>query len=308
MRFHRLDLNLLLVLNALLEERNVSRAARKLNVGQPALSAALARLREHFDDPILVKSGKAMLPTALAISLAAPVRELLEQAERVVHLRATFDPAASPRRFTVAASDYTTTVLMPQVIGLLAREAPLVQLSLREIRAGSGLEAQPVSEALDRRQNDFAISPRGAHSERHSFEVLMEDGYRCIVRHDHPSVRGRLSAEQFCSLSHVVGEFDDGRVSWLESGALERAGLRRRIGPVVDRFAMLGEVIAVTDCVATVPSRLARVMAARLPIQVLDVPAPLPPLVELLHWKPVHDTDPAMQWMGGVMRRVAQSA
>ncbi|MFN3985596.1 MAG: LysR family transcriptional regulator [Rhodocyclaceae bacterium] len=307
MRFHRLDLNLLLVLNALLEEGNVSHAARKLNVGQPALSAALARLRAHFDDPMFVKSGKKMVPTALAMSLAVPVRELLEQAERVARARATFDPAASPRRFSVAASDYTTTVLMPRAIGLLAREAPLVQLSLREVPMSSGLETQPVSESLDRRQHDFAISPLGAHSERHPSEVLLEDGYSCIARCDHPSVRGQLSAEQFCAATHVVGEFDDGRVSWLESEALEQAGLERRIGPVVDRFAMLGEVVAVTDCVATLPSRLARVMAARLPLQVMDVPAPLPPLVELLHWKPMHDTDPAMQWLRGLMHRAAQS-
>lgn len=305
MRFHRLDLNLLLVLEALAAERSVTRAARRLNLGQPALSAALSRLREHFGDPLFVPAGRDMVPTVLAQSLVEPVRELLTRAERVVHARVAFDPCSAVQRFVVSASDYTTTVLMPRVIGALATEAPDLHLSLRATPMPAGLAADPVIEALDRRRHDFTIVPRGFHSDRHGNQVLLEDGYSCIVRSDHPQVRDRVTARQFASLLHVVPEFDDGRVILMEAAALARVGLERRIGPVVEHFTMLGEVVALTDCIATLPSRHARLMAKRLPLRVLPLPRQVPPLVELLQWRSVHDHDPAAQWLRELMGRVA---
>lgn len=307
MRFHRLDLNTLLVLDALLELRSVSRAARKLNVGQPALSAALGKLREHFGDPLFVKVGREMQPTALTQSLAEPTRELLQQAERVARARQAFDPLAARRRFVVSVSDYTSTVLMPTVYRLLAREAPSVQLILRSTPMPSVAEPQPATESLERRGHDFAIVPSGAHSARHRAEQLLSDGFVCIARREHPQVRGVLDATLFGTLPHVVTEFDEGRVSTLDSDALATAGIARRIGAVVDRFNMLGEVVAATDCVATLPSRLAQQMMARLPLQLMPLPATLqvPPLVEMVQWKPAHDEEPAMRWMRALLHRAA---
>jgi len=307
MRLHRVDLNTLLVFDALVEHRSVSRAARQLNLGQPALSAALGRLREHFEDPLFVRSGSEMVPTDLARRLAEPVRELLLRAETIVFTRGSFDPAQTPRRFTVSASDYTMTVLMPQVIRLLEQEAPRVQLTLRPtpFPSGSGVERQPTTEALERRQHDFSITPSGAHSERHRAEVLLEDPFVGLVRRDHRSVGDTLTLEHYQSLLHVVPEYDDGRIPFIDTVALERAGIQRRVGPIVDGFAAMGGLVACSEYVATVPGRLAALMAQRLPLKVLPLPVPVPPLVELLQWKPLHDGDPGMQWLRGMLQRAA---
>lgn len=308
MRLHRVDLNTLLVFAALVEQRSVSRAARQLNLGQPAVSAALARLREHFEDALFVRSGSEMVPTDLARRLAEPVREMLMRAEMIVRTRSHFDPTLTPRRFTVSLSDYTMTVLVPQVVRLLQREAPQVQLTLRHTPVPNGPELQPTTEALERRQHDFTITPSGFHSERHRFQTVLEDEYVCIARRGHPRVRKRLTLEQYQSLLHVVAEYDDGRIHFVEAGALERAGVQRRIGPVVDRFTAVCEVVACSDCIATLPRRMAQRMAERLPLNILPLPVRLPPLIELLQWKPIHDADPGMQWMRDVFQRAAAAS
>lgn len=305
MRLHRVDLNTLLVFDALVEQRSVSKAARQLNVSQPAISAALGRLREHFEDPLFVRSGSDMVPTDLAGRLATPVREMLLRAETIVRTRGTFDPTLTPRRFTVSVSDYTMTVLIPQVLRLLQQEAPQVQLTLRHTPFPSGMEMQPTTEALERRQHDFTVTPSGCHSERHRVLVLIEDEFVCIARRDHPAVRRRLTLDQYQSLDHVVAEYDDGRINFIDVGALARAGVQRRIGPIVDRFTAVCELVACSDCLATLPRRMALRMAERLPLKVLPVPFPLPPLTELLQWKPIHDADPGMQWMRDVFQRAA---
>lgn len=304
MRLHRVDLNTLLVFEALVEQRSVSKAARKLNVGQPAVSAALARLREHFEDPLFVRGGSEMAPTDLARRLAEPVREMLRRAEMIVLTRSNFDPTLSPRRFTVSLSDYTMTVLIPQVVRLLEQEAPQVHLTLRPTPVG-GPEQQPTTEALERRQHDFTITPSGSHSDRHRFQPLLVDEYVCVARRDHPRLREDLSLEHYRSLQHVVAEYDDGRVNLLEASALERAGIQRNIGTIVDGFSAMCEVAACSDAIATLPARLAAKMAQRLPLKVMSLPLRLPPLKEGLQWKPIHDADPGMQWMRDVFQRAA---
>lgn len=306
MRLHKLDLNALLVFDALMEHRSVTRAARSLHLGQPALSAALARLREHYGDALLVRSGGAMVPSSLASSLAGPVRELLRQAEGIAHARANFDPAVARRRFTISVSDYTSSVLMPQAMALLAGEAPGVHLTLRVTPAPDSPDLSPTVEALDRRQYDFSVVPRGTHSPRHRAEVLVVDDYRCIARVDHPVVRTRLSLKQYATLQHTVVELSDGRgAAMLDEQALVRAGVSRRVGPVVERFGMLGEVVARTDCIATLPARMAALLASRLPLRVLAPPVALPPLTELVQWKPAHDADAGMSWLRQLLQRAA---
>lgn len=305
MRLHRLDLNLLVVLDALLTESSVGRAAKRLNLGQPAVSAALARLRDHFGDPILVPVGRTMVATPMALNLAAPVRDLLQRAQSIALHRPTFDPSVERRSFTVMTSDYTATVLMVPVQRLLTREAPHVQLTVRTVPAMMRPVAHMVSEALDQRHDDFALVPHSFSSEAHPHEPVLSDTFTCIAWTDHPHLGHRLTRKDFLQLPHAVVEFDDGRVSSIDSAYLATRGIQRKIGLRVDRFTLLPEMVVGTDLIAVVHTRLAQLYAERLPIRLMRVPVPVPPLIEVLHWQPYQSHDPAVTWFRQLLRRAA---
>jgi len=306
MRFHRLDLNLLVVLDSLLTESSVSRAAKRLSMGQPGVSAALARLREHFDDPLLVQVGRGMVVTPLGESLAEPVRDLLQRAQSIALHRPAFDPAVESRRFSVMTSDYTATVLMVPVQRLLAREAPGVHLTVRTVPAMPRAGSQLVPEALDRRHDDFALVPDGMTSPAHPHEALLRDDYTCIAWAENPHIGPRLTRKTFLALPHAVAEFDDGRVLSVDGAYLAARGLQRKVGLKVDRFTLLPEMVVGTDLIAIVQTRLAQLYASRLPLRLMPMPVRVPALVEVLHWQPYQSHEPAVTWFRQLLRRVAE--
>ncbi|RTR58801.1 LysR family transcriptional regulator, partial [Pseudomonas aeruginosa] len=209
MRYRRLDLNLLVALDALLDECSVSRAAERLNLGQSATSAALARLRDHFSDPLLVPVGRHLEPSVLGRQLAPKVRDALALAGEVVDASVVFDPSTCTRRFTLVASDYVVATVLPAFSRALSQQAPLASLALRDMPLPR--DGDVVSEALEYRRSDLIIVPQRRANPRYPQAPLLSDELCCIVCAEHPAFEEGLALGSYCAAEHVLREFADGQ-------------------------------------------------------------------------------------------------
>lgn len=299
MRYRRLDLNLLVALEALLSECSVSRAAERLNLGQSATSSALGRLREHFNDPLLVQVGRRLEPTALGLELLPKVHEALALTREIVDAPATFDPGTCTRQFTLVASDYVIGVLLPAVSLELARVAPGIRLSLRDLPVPRGGDV--VSEALDYRRSDCVIVPQRRLNPAYSHVPLMSDQLCCIVCVHQPQFAEGLSLTSYCTAEHVVREFADGRHLAMDAMHLHEVSVDRRVAVAVESFALMPEFIVGTARIATVFRRQAERFAQCYPLRIHPAPLAFPEAVQVLQWHPYQERDPAMMWFRGLL-------
>lgn len=305
MRYRRLDLNLLVALDALLEEGSVSRAAERLHLGQSATSAALGRLREHFDDPLLVQVGRRLEPSALARVLQPKVREALRLAREIAEAPLSFVPAKCERHFVLAASDYVAAVLLPQVSRVLALEAPDVSLSIRDLPRPR--DGDVVSEALEYRKCDLVIVPPQRSNADYPQTELLSDELCCLVSADQSRYAAGLSLADYCAADHVVREFADGQQQGMDAVHLRELGIERRVAVAVGNFALMAEFVAGTARVATLFRRQAEALAARYPLKVLPAPLAFPQTRQVLQWHPHQDLDPALEWLRGLLIEQARS-
>jgi DNA-binding transcriptional LysR family regulator len=289
MDLHLVDLNLLVALDALLVECNVTQAGNRLNLSQPAMSGALARLRSHFQDELLVSVGRRMVRTPLADILVGPVRDILQKTRATLEARPSFDPATSTRLLSVAVSDYFTIVQLADVLRCVASQAPCMTVELRPL-------GRKADEALDSGELDFLIHPADYLLETHPSDVLFEDGYTCVVWSGHTAVGSTLSPEQYLSMGHVVFQPSAHRAVSHEEQYLRKAQHKRRVVVYSPSFCLLPELVVGTAHVATLHTRLALEYAKRLPLKLLPMPIEVPPLVEMLQWHRVRELDPAHQW------------
>lgn len=299
MRFHRFDLNLLVALDALLTERNVTRAAQRLNIGQSAASAALARLREYFRDDLLVASGRELRLSALALTLVEPVRATLRQAQATLQLQPGFDPASSERHFALETSDYVIQVLGADLVRRVGQAAPRMRLSL--------LRRTPDTlERLDRGLIDLLLVPDFFPASPHPSEPVFEDRYVCLAWRDHPTLGERLDQAAYFSLGHVASRQRDTRPYAFEDAHLPKGGPERRIEVFVDDFVSLPELVVGTERLATVQRRIAeRALAQGLPLRLWPVPFSVPPLRQTVRWHATADGDPALRWLREQVRAAA---
>lgn len=297
MDLHLFDLNLLVALDALLTECNVTQAGNRLNLSQPAMSGALARLRSHFNDELLVPAGRRMIRTPLGDTLAQPVRELLLQTRSTLAVRPNFDAAASTRRFSIAVSDYVTTVLLADVFRRVAHLAPHMTFEMRSLGHGT-------VEALDTGELDFLIRPAAYLIESHPSEVLFEDVYTCVVCANNTTVGDTLTVDEYLGMGHVVVSMNPPSLGFDEEH-LRKGKFRRRVEVSASNFALAPELVVGTGRVATMHSRLALAYAAIMPVRVLPMPIELPRLVEMVQWHRVFDLDPAHRWFRRVLKEAS---
>jgi DNA-binding transcriptional LysR family regulator len=299
MRLNRFDLNLLLVLDTLLESRNVTRAAEQLHISQSGTSAALSRLREYFQDPLLVPVARRLELTPLAQELVEPVRDALLQVKSALSRRPGFDPATAERHFVVCASDYVVTVLLATVVQRLAHLAPGVSLHLRS-------PPRDIVQAFDRGAIDLLVMPQ-QYAERldHAQEPLFQDGHVCLAWNGHPLADRRMTLEEYMALEHVTVRFGDERSVSFEEWFLPRYGQQRRVSCSVDSFSSLPLLLLGTERVATVHRRLAMHSARVLPLKLLELPFEIPPLQEVLAWPRHLQADPAHTWLREQIRSCA---
>ncbi|MGB8416422.1 LysR family transcriptional regulator [Paraburkholderia sp.] len=298
MRLNKLDLNLLICLDALLAEKNVSRAADRSFLSQPAMSAALARLRAHFQDELLVQVGRTMTLTSFAQTLAKPVRDVLLQMQAITSWKPDFDPAKSDRLITIQASDYVTSVFMVNVFERAWLEAPSMQFDLR-------LLDTTYKEQLDSGAVDILIVPAGLTSNKHPSANLFTDSWSCIVWLDNPLVGDQISIDQYLSLGHVISEWG-GRLVALDELLMKQGGYARRREIVAPSFSLTPQLVMRTNRIATVQTRLAQQMASQLPLRLIPCPVCIPPIIEAMQWHRYQEQDPAIQWFCNLLRAVGQ--
>jgi LysR family transcriptional regulator, nod-box dependent transcriptional activator len=299
MHFRQLDLNLLVALHALLDEKNITQAGKRLHLTQSAMSGALARLRQYFGDDLLVQVGRKMVLTSLGESLAEPVREILIQVRATIESRPGFDAQTSTRRFPLMMSDYCATVLMLEVTLRAQRLAPQVTFEILSNNVND-----PVA-VLDRADVDALIMPAHLLSADHPQEVLFEDEFVCIAWRGNKAIGKEITLEQYLECGHVTCQFNRGRTPMADEWFLQNHGHSRRIEVLTTTFNAIPPHIVATRRIATIQRRLAEHYAEFLPIRVLASPVEFPKLVEATQWHRLFDGDPGIVWLRHLLKNCA---
>ena len=299
MDIRNVDLNLLVALDALLAERSVSRAALRLHLSQPAASALLARLRELFGDPLLLRSARGMLPTPRALELLGPVRQVLDEIDAIVQPRAAFDPASAAQTFTLSASDYVEYALLPKLVDYLEQKAPGVRLEVRP------LDLQSVAKQMESGEVDLCVTglqnaPAGLH-----VQPLYTERIVSVVRRKHPGVGAELTLDQFCSLEHIQVSVRGSGISARVDEALKALGRKRRARLAVPHFLLVPEIVARSDLISNLPERLARGYANKL--RIFDPPLDIESFTVGEIWHERNQRVPAQQWLRDVLLNLAQA-
>ncbi|MEJ8321736.1 LysR family transcriptional regulator [Kosakonia sacchari] len=285
---NRLDLNLLLTLDVLLREHNVTRAAQRLNLSQPSVSVQLARLREIFDDPLLLPGPRGMQPTVRADELREPLRQALEALERAVSPVNAFDPARASVTWRIAATDYTESAVLLPLLNILRRDAPASRLAVFELNPGQ-IKRQAEQGDIDL----FFHLREGAPASLHQ-RLLFTERYVLAGRLGHPALKRRPSLKQFCKLEHVIVSPEGGGFQAATDDALAARGLTRNVVLSVPHFLFMLDVLARTDLVAVLPERLVANTGA---LQVVDPPLDLPGFDMLMLWHERLHRDPGHKWL-----------
>ena len=295
-----IDLNLLAALGALLEERNLTRAGARLNLTQPAMSAALTRLRQHFGDELLVRSGRHFELTPHAEHVLPAVQHALRQVERTFAETGEFDAANSTRAFSIAISGQSAVTLS----GLLRRVhelAPWVRLDMRPV------PAELISGDRGLLQYDLLIAPLRYYRPAGQPEVICRDRFVCVADPGNPRLReGRLTLDDLSVLPHAAARLPHAEEDPVQE-ALDRHGITPRVVLTAAAWLPITFRVAGSDMVAIVPERLARCLADAAGVAVIEPPFGHVELVEAAWWHPLHATDPALTWLRGVLSAAAET-
>ncbi len=300
------DLNLLVVLHTLLTERSVSKTAQRLHQSQPATSAALNRLRKALNDPILVREGLRMVPTPRAEQLAEPLAAILAAIEQTLAAPLPFDPNTINRTFKVATNDYGTFVLLPmlmQRLGALAEPSegivPKISLEIWEI-------AQDVEAALRRGDVDLAIADAWALRDCKCTETLFSETFTCLVRQNHPRIHTQLTLEDYIKENHALVS-SRGRVLDNVDASLSEQNLQRHVGVTLPHVLAIPSVIASTDLIVTLASRIANRFATDYALKTFSPPVRLDSFEIAMAWSSRMDNNLAIQWLRHELREIGQA-
>jgi DNA-binding transcriptional LysR family regulator len=290
MRFNRLDLNLLVTLDALLDERRITRAAERLNLSQSAISGMLAKLREYFDDELLVPVGRNLELTPLAQELVQPVRDLLLQVQTIVAIDPAFEPAQARRHFKIATSDYVINVLMRRVIPAIEASAPHITLEFMP-------QVEDSAEKLRRGEYDLLIIPEPFIANDHPHRPLFDDSYTCVVWEGNTQVGERLSVEEFERLDHIAALLGWPRAPTYDSRYMEAQGIRRRVRVTTSDFSSIAPALIGSQMIATMHRRFASELARTMPLRLVEPPLAIPTVREFLQWHEYREKDPCHRWL-----------
>jgi len=299
-RFNRLDLNLLVALDALFAERSVSRAAERVHLSQSAMSNALGRLRDYFGDELLVQVGRRLELTPRAEALQQAVHDVLLRVDSTIASQPEFDPSSSGREFRLLVSDYATTTLMPHALTLAHRQSSTVRFHLLP------QVAQP-HQALERGEADLLVIPMDYCSPEHPTEVLFEESFCCVVWAEGRFARRRLDRKAYLSGGHVVVTPGGAVDSAFEARFMERHGVARRVEVTTFSFVAAPALVVGTDRIATVHARLARHALRSLPLKICASPLPIPNISEAMQWHRYRTQDPGLMWLRGLLLQAARN-
>ncbi len=309
MNINRIDLNLLVYLDVLLRERNVTKAANQLGISQPAMSNGLRRLRQLFDDPLLVRTSEGMTPTERASQLAPLVRDVLSGIEKAVQPQTAFEPSSSERVFRIMASDYTESTLIPVLLGVLNKEAPNVSLDILNPSDVGFLDVE--QGRVDLVINRFDTMPQSFHQ-----TTVWSDRYACLLSRDNPIV-DKFDLEHYLEAQHVwvsktgmgvgvgINPKDEQRLGWVDE-ALGKHGKKRRITVFTRHYQAAMRLAEQPNLVVTLPAKAAQVQAENARVVIKEPPFEIPPFELKMAWSPLLQHNPAHQWMRRLITSVAK--
>jgi DNA-binding transcriptional LysR family regulator len=303
MNLQSIDLNLLVAFESLMEERNVTRAAKRIGLSQPAMSNALARLRRTFNDPLLVRAADAMMPTSAAQALIIPVRAALAQLRAALEQKPAFAPAASTRAFQLLTNDYAEIMLIAPLIKTLREAAKAISLKVH--RSANVFQPPTPNSLADSSSiaSGFFPDTLSLDASLHS-QLLWEEKNVCIASASHPSIKGKLSLRQYAAASHVAVFYKSEGPGVIDT-LLAQKGLSRNIAAQVPHFSTVPFLVACSDLIATLPERFALEFSKRLKLQTLPAPIIIPPFRLTMLWHDRAHHDHAHEWMRGLIARTA---
>lgn len=294
-----LDLNVLVVFDAMLQHQSVTRAGHALNLSQPAMSAALAKMRSQLGDPLFVRTGHGMRPTPRTLQLSEPVKKILEMVRLDVLQQPAFDPSTARRMFTVITPDIGETVFMPRILAHVQTHAP--HIAVRSV----AISSEGAGEALELGLADLAIgyfpdlAKPGFYQQR-----LFKNTFVCMVRADHPRVRDELTTEDFLQESHALVR-PAGRTHLFEQ-FLNSKNIKLDVRAELSHFASLLTIISSSDLIATVPRDIGHVFATLAKVRLLDPPLKPPSFHVMQHWHTVVHTDSANIWLRQMVKSLLE--
>ena len=300
MKVNRIDLNLLVYLDALLRERNVTQAANQLNLSQPAMSNGLRRLRELFNDPLLVRTSEGMTPTERALELEPVVREVLSKIDQAVQPRGEFEAGTAQRVFRIMASDYAESTLFPSVLGKLRTLAPGLTLDIMTPSDVSFLDVERGK--VDMVINRFDSMPQSFHQIH-----LWDDSFTCVLSPENPVLED-FTLENYLQANHVwvsktgmgvgvgVDPSDVQRLGWVDA-ALNRLGKKRQIRVFTRHYQAAMTLAEQNDLIVTLPTRAAQLKLNNPRVVLREPPLEIPPLELKMAWSPLLQHNPANKWL-----------
>ncbi|MBD2186406.1 LysR family transcriptional regulator [Planktothrix sp. FACHB-1355] len=296
-----IDLNLLVAFEALFEERSVTAAARRLYLGQPAMSAALGRLRSLFKDELFIRIGAKMEPTSKCKALAPGILLALQQIRQTIEFNRSFNPASSQRSFAIGSSDSVSYVLMPKLWEICQQTAPGINLRLM------AFEKDNVKEMLEQGIIDVALGVFPNPPQQTSIEPLFQERFIGIARQGHPAlIDGSISRETFVSLPHALFTMRRDATGEIDK-LLARYHLQRRVALTISHALAIPEIVSKSNLVAAIPSRLAKSFISLCPLQIFEVPLETEPWTVSLLWSKLVDKDLANSWLRQTIKTVCQA-
>ncbi|KIF80542.1 LysR family transcriptional regulator [Noviherbaspirillum autotrophicum] len=289
MHISRVDLNLFTVFEAIYTEGSVTRASQKLNLTQPAISHALGRLRQMFDDPLFVRQGHAMVSTPMARNMIEPVRRALRGLEVTLNGLHVFDPASTPKQFNIALRDVLEATILPPLMLRVRQAAPLVDI------AASHVERRELEGELAAGTLDGAIDVLLPLSGDIMRTRIYQDSTVVVVRKGHPAIDGKLDLDTYMKQDHILAS-SRRRGPGLEDFELSRFGLERQIRLRCQHYFAACRVVSETDMLLTMPGRYARIANQQFDNQILPFPLEVPAFDVFLYWHANMDNDPANRW------------
>ncbi len=309
MQLDRVDLNLLVYLDVLLREKNVTNAANQLGISQPAMSNGLRRLRDLFEDPLLIRTSDGMTPTERALELQPIIRRSLTEMEKAIQPRSEFEPAASHQVFRIMASDYAESTLIPEILSRLNAQAPGVAIDIMTPSDVSFLDLEQGK--VDLAINRFDTLPQSFHQ-----MPVWRDGFSCMMRSGHP-ILNDFTLENYLTANHVwvsktgmgigvgVNPDDVQRLGWVD-GALNNLGYKRTIRLFTRHYQAAMLYALESDLIVTLPSKAARLYQDSPLAEVMPPPFDIPPIELTLAWSPLLQNNPGHRWIRRLVVDVAR--
>ena len=295
MNLSKVDLNLFIVFDAIYTEANLTRAGQIVGITQPAVSNALSRLRETFNDPLFVRTAQGMVPTPMAQNIIGPVRNALSLLRTSVQESRIFTPLQASKTFRISMTDLTEAVILPPLFQRLRRLAPALVIE------SFPCKRRETTKELAAGRLDFAVDAPLNTDPQVRHVKLMQDRYVCAMRPGHPQADSKLTLDNYLAMTHIHISSRRNGLGYVDL-ALGKMGVQRRVALRSQHYLMASQVLQQTDMVMTVPERFAR----RHQLRHQPLPVEVPPLETHLYWHESTDQDPANRWMREQIIEIAQ--